>query len=167
MATPTEHAQEQLSRAYIRAIAAEARVKYQWKNDPDYGIDGEFQQMAKNAAGNLFANGYPLEFQLKASTNCIPKGNKVAYDLDVKTYNNLLLYSRQISGVCLLVYDMPDAEGDWMDCSPRQLVLRSCCYYWIPSGTPSNNSSTQRIKINKADTLTPHSLRRLFQQLVP
>lgn len=167
MATPTEHAQEQLSRAYVRAVAAESRVKYQWKDDPDYGIDGEFQLIGENPGGGLFPNGPPVDFQLKASTNCHEQEDEVAYDLDVEAYNNLLEYEKIVGGVCLLVYDMPDDEEMWLNCTAEELMLRTCCYYWIPSGTPSNNSHTKRIKVASDDTLTPSSLPSLVQQLAP
>lgn len=166
MATPTEHAQEQLSRAYVRAVAAKARVKYEW-NDEDYGIDGEFQLIGENPGGGVFPNGRPVEFQLKASTNCHDQGQEVAYDLDVEVYNNLLEYEDIVGCVCLLVYDMPDDETAWLDCTADELILRTCCYYWIPSGTPSNNSQTKRIKMATDDTLTPASLPSLVQHLTP
>lgn len=166
MATPTEHAQEQLSRAYVRAVAAEARVKYEWK-DEDYGIDGEFRLVAGNPGGGIFPNDHPVEFQLKASKNCRDQGSEVAYDLDVETYNNLLEYKNTVGCICLLVYDMPDDDTAWLNCTANELILRTCCYYWIPTGTPSNNSETKRIKMAKDDTLTPSSLPNLVTRLSP
>lgn len=166
MPTPTQHAQEQLSRAYIRAVAAEARVEYQWKNDPDYGIDGAFRLLSTNPAGNLFPNTVPAEFQLKASTKAISSGNKILYDLDVATYNNLLAYHANVGGIFLLLYVMP-AQPNWVTWTASDLVLRTCCYYWIPSGSPSNNSRTKRIKIPTAQTVSPSSLPRLIRTVTP
>lgn len=167
MATPTEHAQEQLSRAYVRAIAAEAQVEYQWNEAPEYGIDGQFRRITENPGGRKFPSGPPVEFQLKASTNCRYQGNEVAFDLDVETYNNLLEYQDTAGCVFLIVYDMPNDDTMWLDCTTDELILRTCCYYWIPGGTPSNNSQTKRIKMANDDTLTPSSLPTLVQRLAP
>jgi hypothetical protein len=162
---PNQHVQEHLSRAYVHALATEARVAYRWKADPDYGIDGELQLIAKNSAGKIFSNGRPLEFQLKASTNCVVQEGKIAYDLDVQSYNSLVKYEEEVGAVCLLLYSMPDDMDHWVSVGPDQLILRTRCYYWIPHGDESSNANTKRIHISDSNVLMPAALQNLIRQL--
>lgn len=167
MSIPNQHAQEQLSRAYLQAVAAEARVEFQWSTETEYGIDGDFKRLVRNPRGKLCVTGYPLNFQLKSSINCNLQNGKVKYDLDVDTYNHLISYYEETKTICLIVYDMPNLPSKWVDCSHSELILRSRCYYWTPSGKTSNNLNTKRIKIDKGNTLTPRSLPDLIKRMTP
>jgi hypothetical protein len=57
--------------------------------DKDFGIDGTFRQIT--AIGNRrFTSGYALDFQLKSSINYAVESEYIVYDLEVKTYNDLV-----------------------------------------------------------------------------
>ncbi len=57
--------------------------------DKDFGIDGTFRQIT--AIGNRrFTSGYALDFQLKASINYLIESEYIVYDLEAKTYNDLV-----------------------------------------------------------------------------
>ena len=71
-----EHIKEQLSRAYVKAIAANAGLILR-EYDQDYGLDGKFSDIYfdKNSLGKLryCENGFGIDFQLKATTNIVAK----------------------------------------------------------------------------------------------
>jgi hypothetical protein len=167
MPTPVQHSQENLSQAYVQAVASGSGVICDWTNEDDYGIDGSFRLLGRKSGGGFFPNGSPLEFQLKASKNCARQNGRVSYDLDADTYNFLLEYKEDGGNICLLVYDMPDNEADWLDCNPSELILRTRCYYWIPSGEISENTSTQRVSFPATNTVMPGTLEGLVEKHTP
>jgi len=169
MPVPTQHSQENLSQAYLQAVASGSGVICDWTDKDDYGIDGSLRLLGQKPGGGFFPNATPLEFQLKASRNCVEEDGVVSYDLDVDTYNFLQRYSGKGGSICLLVYDMPEDETEWLDCSPSELVLRTRCYYWVPtpSGGASENTSTQRVSFPITNTVTPGSLAGLVEKHTP
>ena len=73
-----QHIQEDLSRAYIQAVAAKAGVNLALGTQAhDYGVDGTFHQVEVlhrvNSEGMSYTrrlnSGFDLEFQCKASRN--------------------------------------------------------------------------------------------------
>src|ERR1700689_3780301 len=95
----TQHIQEDLSRAYIQAAAARAGVNLSLGTQAhDYGVDGTFHQVTvRKRVDNdgmlrdlLVNSGFNLEFQCKASKAWIDEPDAIAYDLEAKTYNDLV-----------------------------------------------------------------------------
>ena len=94
-----QHIQEDLSRACIQAVAAKAGVNLSLGTHAhDYGVDGTFHQVEMatrvDAEGKprtrRLNSGFNLEFQCKASRNWREQKDVIAYDLEVKTYNDLI-----------------------------------------------------------------------------
>jgi Domain of unknown function (DUF4365) len=79
--------EELLSVAHVQAVAARAGVSIS-SFDKDFGVDGTFRQTMATE-NRRFTSGYALDFQLKASTNCFLEPEFIAYDLEVKNYNDL------------------------------------------------------------------------------
>ena len=73
-----------------------------------------------------------LDFQLKASINCIIEQEYIAYDLEVKTYNDLI--DRRINQgnatipCILLLKVLPSAQNNWITVSEESLNLNGACY---------------------------------------
>jgi Domain of unknown function (DUF4365) len=85
---PQQIIEELLSVAHVQAVAARAGVSIS-SFDKDFGVDGTFRQTM--ATGNRrFTSGYALDFQLKASTKWVLEPEFIAYDLEVKSYNDLV-----------------------------------------------------------------------------
>jgi len=76
------HTEEDLCLACVQAIAAKARVNLSVKDrSHDYTIDGTFHQISY-FNGHYHETGFSLDFQLKASINCIIDDTHLRYDLD-------------------------------------------------------------------------------------
>ena len=88
-----QHKKESLSEAYVRAVAGRVGIDVA-VTSRDYGVDGTFRETAVYN-GRHFTTGYPLDFQLKASVNWKIDGDCVVYDLEAKTYNDLIRRSTE------------------------------------------------------------------------
>jgi hypothetical protein len=84
-----QHIAESLSRAYVRAIAGRAGLNLAIR-EYDYGVDGSFDEVIVRQNRRV-ESGFSLSFQLKASTQWQLEAAQVVYDLEVKTYNDLIL----------------------------------------------------------------------------
>lgn len=150
-----QHRQEQLSRAYVHAVAAHAGHIF-LPADVDYGIDGSLRQV-KNRHGRRFESGYSIDLQLKATINWSIDGDHVVYDLEAKTYNDLIdrFSERRATQMLLVVLCLPPDENDWLNVSQEQLILKNCCYWCKLDGPPTDNTQTKRIRIPSANILSP------------
>src|ERR1700693_19270 len=84
-----EHRKENLSRAYIQAVAARAGVNININTRAhDYGIDGDFHQVS-HIKRKRVETGIGLHFQLKSTTQFSKKPEHVHYSWEASTYNAL------------------------------------------------------------------------------
>jgi Domain of unknown function (DUF4365) len=155
---PQQQIEELLSLAYVQAIASRAGVSLSLP-DRDYGIDGTFRQITI-LGSRRFPSGYALDFQLKASTRYQTELNHIVYDLEVKTYNDLI--NRRLGGYaipCILILKtLSSAPNQWMEVSEEGLFLQGGCYWEYLQGNPSTNQETVRVRIPRMQQLTPESL---------
>jgi hypothetical protein len=79
-----QHTQENLSRAYLYALAGKSGVNIAFNRVHDYGIDGTLIPVVVRGKRRI-ESGFPVDFQLKSSVNWVREETHVAYDLEVKT----------------------------------------------------------------------------------
>ncbi len=172
----TQHIQEDLSRAYIQAVAAKAGVNLSLGTQShDYGVDGTFHQVAirtrTDAQGKSrqrrLNSGFNLEFQCKASKEWVSEPSEIVYDLEVKTYNDLVQRSTSLNAtpLILILMCLPSQEGDWLDLTEHHLLLRKCCYWHRLTGLESDNLERKRIRIPKVQLLDPLAVTTLLGQV--
>lgn len=166
----TQHIEEGLSRAYVSAVAFRAGVNVAINADNfDYGIDGTFKGInfigtARKPSGNN------LDFQMKASIDWTIDSTHVTYDLEADTYNHLadvmnhFRYGRATPAMLILLC-LPKDQTKWLEVDEDQILLRKCCYFHFIEGEPTPNKSTTRIKIDRANKLTPGSVQALLQKI--
>lgn len=160
-----QHIAEALSRAYVRAIAGRAGLNLAIR-EYDYGVDGSFDEVIVRQNRRV-ESGFSLSFQLKASTLWQLDPTHVIYDLEVKTYNDLILRrSIKTATPCILILlALPADSTDWLICDESELRLQGTCYWEYLSGNPSTNRSSIRIRIPRSQRLTPESLLTLMQNV--
>jgi Domain of unknown function (DUF4365) len=162
---PQQTIEEQLSLAHVQAIAGQAGVSMSYFN-MDYGIDGTFRSIRDRGA-RLVTEGFGLDFQLKASINYMIEPEHIAYDLEVKTYNDLIdrqLGSQRIPCI-LLLKTLPMNPSDWLVATESSLTLGGGCYWEFLSGTLSTNAKTVRIRISRQQLFSPTSLQQMLRQI--
>jgi hypothetical protein len=159
---PQQIIEELLSVAHVQAIAARSGVSIS-NFDKYFGVDGTFRQIT--AIGNRrFTSGYALGFQLKASINCFLEPEYIVYDLEAKTYNDLI-YRRIASDAtpCILILKvLPSDSVEWLMTGEDGLFLGGACYWEYLAGTLSQNKQSVRIRISRKQEFCPESLLNLM-----
>lgn len=160
-----QHIAESLSRAYVRAIAGRAGLNLAVR-EYDYGVDGSFDEVVVRQNRRV-ESGFSLSFQLKASTQWQFNDTQIVYDLEVKTYNDLILRrSMRTATPCILILlALPSDSMQWLICEETQLRLQGTCYWEYLSGSPSENRQSVRIRIPRSQRLNPESLLTLMENV--
>lgn len=138
-----------------------AGVIYEQTGSFDYGVDGRFQPVAMRGNRRV-ASGHTLEFQAKASINWELDNNQIIYDLEAKTYNDMVSRPPSETTLILILLCLPQDQVDWHASTATETTLRHCCYWHILTGEPTENTETKRIFIPSANILTPESLNGLL-----
>src|SRR5215813_9219183 len=95
-----EHRQEALSRAYVRAIAAQAGVTVS-EPENDYGIDMQLRAITA-LVGLRRDRGPQLDLQLKSATQADVGQADLAYDLPVVNYDDLRDTNPQVARILVV-----------------------------------------------------------------
>jgi hypothetical protein len=160
-----QHIAEALSRAYVRAIAGRAGLNLAIR-EYDYGVDGSFDEVVVRQHRRV-ESGFSLSFQLKASTQWQLDSSYVIYDLEAKTYNDLILRRSMRAAIpCVLILlALPTDSTQWLVCEEAELRLKGTCYWEYLSGSLSENRQSVRIRIARQQRLNPESLLALMENV--
>jgi hypothetical protein len=147
--------------AHIYALAGMAGVNHDLRSVHDYGVDGQFDPVVVRGNRRV-VSGHPLAFQAKSTINWELVGGEIVYDLEAKTYDDIV--SRTLSEVTMLLIllCLPKDGSKWHEPTLSETTLRHCCYWEILRGEPCGNVSTKRIFIPATNLLTPSCLRELL-----
>jgi Domain of unknown function (DUF4365) len=160
-----QHIIESLSRAYVRALAGKAGLNLSVR-EYDYGVDGNFDEITIREKRRV-ESGFSLSFQLKASTLWQRDDNTVIYDLEAKTYNDLVLRRNfRMAVPCILIlFALPPDPSQWLIYNEEEMRLRGSCYWDYLSGVPTENRQSVRIRIPRQQRLTSESLLDLIEKV--
>ena len=160
-----QHIIESLSRAYVRALAGKAGLNLSVR-EYDYGVDGNFDEITIRDKRRV-ESGFSLSFQLKASTLWQRDDNTVIYDLEAKTYNDLVLRRNfRMAVPCILIlFALPPDPSQWLIYNEEEMRLRGSCYWDYLSGAPTENRQSVRIRIPRQQRLTSESLLDLIEKV--
>lgn len=152
---------EQLSIAYIHAVASHAG--YAWeptKIDRD-GIDGRV--MARGAVvANASIRSPVLGFQLKGTTTIVGSPDPIPFPLKQKNYDDLRGRCAEPRYLALLV--MPPDPSEWLQLDADALVLRRCMHWLsLAKAPPTSNSTTTTVHIPRGNVLDVAAMRRLVE----
>jgi hypothetical protein len=148
-----QHTEECISLAYVHALTGRAGVSLSAQRVHDYGIDGTFRAI-KALGSRRVESGYAVDFQMKATINWEHQDANVMYDLEAKTYNDLVQREVEATPCILILLCLPPNHDDWIDADERRMVLKHCCYWTKLQGEATPNTSTKRIRIPRTNTLT-------------
>ena len=146
---------EQYSLVYIRAVAILASYHVGRPEVDDDSIDGYFVSREGSRPR--------IEFQAKAMPGDRLPDNDIyfSFDLKIKNYNDLRAES--IVPRLLIVVLVPKDCNDWARHDESELVLRRCGYWVSLLGRPeTNNTTTVRVQIPRANILSPDTLKLLM-----
>jgi hypothetical protein len=123
---------EALSRAYICAVAAKAGYAV---SVPDF--DRDSIDLLIHAGGGMRPQ---IGLQLKATKGIPSNRANFKYALKIKNYNDLR--ARTQSPRLLVVLAMPKRTDDWLNHSPKRLILKRCAYWKSLFGEPDTENDT-------------------------
>lgn len=145
-----------LSAAYVQAIAAEAG--YTSGKPPEPDRDSVDIQIA--AGGHMRPK---LDIQLKASIRLAGDGNKFAYPLKIKNYNDLRAPTQ--TPRLLVVLDLPKRRDQWLTVTVKQLIVRRAAYWVSLFGMPeSKNETSVTVPIPVSNIFDVGALKALMEQ---
>jgi hypothetical protein len=152
----TNDREEDLSRAYVQAIAAMAGYQTaEFKPDRD-GTDIQIR-----AGGSMRPS---LDIQLKATINLGEgKDGKFSYPLKRRNYD--LLREPTLVPNILVLLALPSDKVEWLTVAPEQLVIRRCAYWASLKGFPETaNKETVTIHLVDEKRFDVESLKALMEQ---
>ena len=157
-----EHTKESLCLAYVEAVAAKAGVNLAIRQR-DYGIDGTFRPV-QILNRRRIESGFPLDYQLKSTINFQLMDDVVKYDLEAKTFNDLVQRHQTTGAIpmVLILLCLPQDPSEWLSMDEQQMELRHCCYWKMLRGAETTNTSSVRIEIPREQRFDPSSLTRLL-----
>lgn len=158
----TNHRMEGLARAYVQAVAAQAGVNVLYQLF-DYGTDVSLRAVDVQD-GRYEDTGEVIDVQLRSTTRAITRGDEVAYDLGIRTHEYLRRSPVNRPRI-LVLFVMPEGEGDWLVQDEVELRLRRCAYWLSLRGTdPSSAASSVRVSIPQANVFDVSALTRLLDR---
>ena len=157
-----EQRQEELSRAYLHAVAAQCGFALgSWTQDQSC-ID-----VTVGAAGVLGGGSLAdpkLDLQLKCTANqSLIREDHVALQVVRRQYERLI--ARSYVPKMLVVLVLPEQEGEWVVHSAEQLMLRRCAYYRVTTGLPGITTDSTVVHVPLANEFSPTALTTLLGRL--
>jgi hypothetical protein len=164
---------EKLSKNYLELLIYNGGHK-QVKPEDDHGVDlyiMRVQRIERDGGIRYVDSTDFIGIQLKCT--CVASieedDDYIKYDLEVKTYNDLVDRVRYNATVPLLLVLMvlPDEVERWVEVRENEIALAKCAYWYKPDSEDlyTGNSSRKRIYIPKSNKLSIDSIRRQFVAL--
>jgi hypothetical protein len=165
---------EHLSRNQFKTIANRCGYKCERPGDGDNGVDFHVDEVrtVKYPQGlRVIDTGKTLQFQLKATTDkgVVISNDAVKFDLEAKTYNDLIFRLQGSYPLTLILAVLPEVETNWVICHQDRIEQRTKLYWYRPDAldAPTDNEDTKRISIpltNLVDLdFLPNKFKEVFE----
>lgn len=151
---------EELSRAYIRSIAAINKFSCTKPEIDDDSVDFQIAASAKLTPESILRSPR-LEIQLKATIDKPSAKKPITFDMPIKNYNDL----RGETDVkrLFVVYIMPKNIEDWVSHHEEHLITRKTAYWLNIKGYPVVANKTKvRVHIPRDNVLSPRTLKEIM-----
>jgi hypothetical protein len=171
MSITQQHTQEQISRAYVVAVAGVAGVNLANVREHDYGVDGTFRPIiiTQNVKGETIRleNGFSVDFQIKSCVSSVQTPTHIKYDCEADAYNKLILQNsaQGAAPILLLVLSLPREQNKWLWITERALRVRNACYWFYLTGEQTTNRRKKRIDIPRTQLFTPTQLSDIIDRI--
>jgi hypothetical protein len=159
---PREHLLDELATAYVQAVAAMAGATIAISRQ-DYGVDGTLKHIVKTTGDRFVESGFPVDFQLKATTTAEINGGVLSYDLKVRNYDLIVERGVHAAPYYLFLICFGKDIDRWIVHAPEQLIFSASAYWWTYTGERSGNTSSVRISIPVGQKLNVQSVESILQ----
>jgi hypothetical protein len=160
----TENEQkQQLSVAYVHAVAARAGYACQVVNVDDDSVD--VQLAARGIVHHKAVLRSPkVDVQLKATAQASLKRDHLAFPLPVKNYNELR--EEALVPRLLVVLLLPDDDRLRLEQTEDQMMSRSCAYWSTLLGkTETKNQTSVTVHLPRNQRFTVAALRAVMEKV--
>jgi len=152
---------EDLSRAYVRAVAAQAGVICGEPRD-DYGLD-LFLRGVDSGGHQYRDSGFQIDLQLKSTTRAEVRETDIRYDLEVRAYE--LLRRLTVIPSYLVLFVLPP-EADWLEQTEKGLLILGCAYWLSLRGEPTTtNEEKIRVFVPRANVFSSDAIQQMMDRL--
>ncbi|WP_377828301.1 DUF4365 domain-containing protein [Bradyrhizobium lupini] len=152
---------DELATAFVQAAASAAGVTIAVSR-LDYGVDGTLKHVVRKDQ-RYIETGYPVDFQLKATTIHVMGGGEVKFDLKARNYD--LIVERQPSATpyYLFLVCFPVDRESWLIEKSDCLMLNASGYWWTDAGVRTRNTGTVRVSIPPTNRLTSAAISKMME----
>ncbi len=165
-----EQIKEQLSRGYIDLLASRSGYKSLVAN-LDHGVDVTISKVKahnRNGRTRLLDSGQFIDVQLKCTceTSIINVAGGIKYDLEAKSFNDLIDRRESPVPLLLVLMVLPDNQDLWLSIRSHEIALAKCAYWYSPEATETytDNTDSKRIFIPTINSLDIGFLDRKFTE---
>ena len=161
MSLPQGNKQEELQRAYFRAVVAQAGASFYVPNY-DCGADFILTTTQVNARGKVAPTSQLVFCQLKTYKNSDLGSSHLKYELCAEAYNKLAELDNVLA--ILLLLHLPENEEDWLLVSQNALCIRKCCYWYIVPKITTQNTRSITVTIPTDQVFDPSAVHNLLEK---
>jgi hypothetical protein len=154
---------QQLSVAYIHAVAARAGYACQVINVDDDSVDVQLAARGWVHERAVFRSP-KIDVQLKATAQPVLKDDHLAFALPLKNYNELR--EEALVPRLLVVLLLPEDDRHWLEQTEDQMISRHCGYWRTLLGQPATTNATSvTVHLPRRQQLTVVGLRTLMEKV--
>lgn len=161
--------QELFTRSVFESIAHSKGFRFKYSESDD-GVDAEVYYLVElNNRGNKRFIQSPAQLSLQhKSTHCSSikvEQNSLRYDLEAKTYNDMVCYKENNSNLVLVLSVL--THSTWVECCDNhQKFFSNAFWFTVPDGAVrTTNSRSITIDIPLSNKFQEDTLSLLFQNL--
>lgn len=158
-----EQQKEELSKAYIAAVAA--RCGYAlgtWSQDQG-GLDITIGASSVVGSGHLAAPKIDLQLKCTADLRRV-KERHVSWQFDTAAKHDRLVCPRSIP-MLLVVMILPKNPEKWLVHSVDKLVMRRCAFYKKMTHLPKATVARPTVQVPFENLFSPQALQQLMEQV--
>lgn len=152
---------EQFSYAYVRAVAAVARVSVTKPEVDDDSIDLNFR--TKTSGG--LRRSPQIDAQVKCTEIASFSGQHLGFELKIKNYHELRPADVLVPRILIVVL-VADQLTDWLTHSESEMAMRRCGYWVSLRNMPdTTNTSTITVQVPRTNHFTVGALEAMMQRV--
>lgn len=167
-----EQRQEMISREFLKILAHAHGFKV-IEPQLDHGIDMVIcpvtQRVEPSGRIRYLDSQFKLDFQLKSTTpaGVIDDAASLRYDLDVKTYNDLVHRKDDLLPLHLVLVVLSNLPPACVDIDEHRLSVIGQAYWYLPDddAVATENVATVRITVPKANLLAATFVNSCYERL--
>lgn len=154
---------EDLSVAYLSAIAAQTSVDFESLHHDEDSVDCMLKKVVVLDGGSQFRSSLHVQLKSTASKNLYSIGeNTITYQLKKKNYDDLRKRGTNEIILCLLILP-EESEKPWVECTDDELLLHGRMYWCSLRDKPDAKQKDRvPVELPKEQFLAPDTLDTLM-----